>query len=132
MPGKMLSPYLAMMLWQLMTFKNRVCEPELLGVCRCLEPIPLPLAREQSSCKLLKSWPLVAVITDAQPGSSSGADGELPLPVSSIKLYSLQSHTYVHTIAVPGRLHAHLSKVSAAKCKPNGALTSDLTLISST
>lgn len=72
---------------------------------RCLESLPLPLEREQSRCQRLSSWPLVAVIAEAKDGTPSGQhEFDEYLIVSYIKLYSLQSHSYVHSIAVPGRM----------------------------
>jgi hypothetical protein len=58
-------------------------------------------------CSFLGDWPLVAVVSDAtakemEPDSKGGMQASQGLSVSYVRLYSLQRHSYIHTLTVPG------------------------------
>jgi len=58
-------------------------------------------------CAFLEDWPLVAVASDAtaKQGEADGPGGVPPpqgLPVSTVRLYSLRRHSYIHTLTLPG------------------------------
>lgn len=80
----------------------------LVMICRCLECLPLPMKSEHRHCRLLSDWPLIAMVVDAGHGLSQNASEEDNVFIACrIKLYSLQRHSFVHSIGVPGKLWWH-------------------------
>ena len=89
----------------------------------------MPKERDQTRCSFMAAWPLVAVVAD-EPQQSAAKDAEDYLPVSYVKLYSLQSHSYTHSIAVPGEQQTGVfycqCLTGCTSCKRAGACGIDI------